>query len=403
MIKIAIFTPKYSYNYVKKALGNKSDNCEKLYYFYKDLNELKILYEIVKNDVHAIITSGFVGYKILKKHANVTIPLYYFEIQKYELYQNLLEVFLNNKDMDLSRVYIDFIGLEEAEELAKTTKMLPIVKKLDCDDLNLYENCKRVYRELKESNKIDFIFTRMSNMTNFLDKLKIPYKFIFPSAESLNESLESIKKDIKLNLNEGKKIVIGKITSVIEYKNLEKILKKKFKDFIIYEYDQGIEIFALKENLLKNVEKLSHLYQESIFIGWGCGDNISEARYYAELALKKHINFRGELLVYIERDEEHILNKNINKNQFDLSIYSIFQKINIDKELGDKLIEFFKKDENLSAEKLAINLQMSKRNASRILLKLENNKLATSSFEKISRGRPVKMFRLNHKIVGETR
>ena len=78
-------------------------------------------------------------------------------------------------------------------------------------------------------------------------------------------------------------------------------------------------------------------------------------------------------------------------------------KINIDKELGDKLIEFLKKDENLSAEKLAINLQMSKRNASRILLKLESHKLATSFFEKISRGRPVKMFKLNHKIMGETR
>ena len=159
----------------------------------------------------------------------------------------------------------------------------------------------------------------------------------------------------------------------------------------------------MKENLLKNIEKLSYLYQESIFIGWGCGDNISEARYYAELSLKKHINFKGELLVYIERDEEYILNKNINKDRVDLSIYSIFQKINIDKELGDKLIEFLKKDENLSAEKLAINLQMSKRNASRILLKLERHKLATSFLEKISRGRPVKMFKLNHKIMGETR
>lgn len=397
-MKIAIFTPKYSYNYVRKALDNKNDNCEKVYYFYKNLNELSILYELVKNDVHAIITSGFVGYEVLKKHVSITVPVYYFEIQKYELYQNLLEVFLSNKDIDLSRVYIDFIGLEEAKELFETTKMLPIIKELDYGDLNLYERYREIYKELKEKNKIDFIFTRMSNMTDFLDELGIPYKFIFPSTKSLNESLENIIKDIKLSLHEGKKIVIGKATSLIEYEVLEKILKKKFKDFIIYEYDNGIEIFTLKETLLKSIERLSHLYKENIFIGWGSGDSISEARYYAELALKKQINFKGELLIYIEKNKEYILNKNLDKDQIDLSIYSIFQKINIDKELGDKLIEFLKKNENLSAEKLAVNLQMSKRNASRILLKLENNGLATSFFKKISRGRPIKMFKLNYKL-----
>ncbi|MGL5575667.1 MAG: hypothetical protein ACRDCW_09015 [Sarcina sp.] len=403
MIKVAIFTPKYSYNYVKTALDNKDDICEKSYYIYKDLNELSVLYELVKNDVHAIITSGFVGYEVLKNHVDTIIPIYYFEIQKYELYQNILEVFCKNKDIDFTRVYIDFIGLEEAEELAQTTKIFPIVKEVDYSNLNLYENYREIYKELKENNKIDFIITRMSNMTEFLDELQIPYKFIFPSAKSLNESLINIIKDIKLSLHEGKKIVIGKVKSVIEYKCLERILKKKFKDFIIYEYDSGMEIFTLKENLLKSVEKLSYLYSDDIFIGWGCGDNISEARYYAELALKKQINFKGELLVYIEKSKEYILSKDINKDQIDLSIYSIFQKINIDKELGDKLIEFLKKNENLSAEKLAINLQMSKRNASRILLKLESNGLATSFFEKISRGRPVKMFKLNHKIVEKTR
>lgn len=401
MIKIAIFTPKHSYEYMNDALKNEHLECQKQYYFYDELTQLESLYSDVKNKVHGIITSGPIGYEVLKKSVEITTPIYYFDIQKYEFYKILLELFFKNKQIDFSRICIDFIDTKEMklllEEIIPSAET-PLTFKLDYSDLYLYKDYKKIYLKLMEEKKIDLVLTRMSNITSFLSENKIPYKFIFPSKKSLGESFENILKDIKINLNEGKKIVIGKIKTSRDPSEIKIFFKEKFKDFIIYELENNLEIFTLKETFTRHMDSLLSLYKQEIFIGWGGGDSLLETRYYAEIALKKHINSNGELFYYLEKENETILSQTLKKEKIDPKLYNIFQQVNIDKEKGDKLLELFRKKEDLTAENLGNYLHMSKRNASRILLKLEANHMAISKIEKISRGRPVKLFKLEFNI-----
>ena len=64
MIKLAILTPKNSYEKIKKSLENFEEKID--YIFYNNLYELEELYIKNAQNYDGIITSGPIGYEIIK-------------------------------------------------------------------------------------------------------------------------------------------------------------------------------------------------------------------------------------------------------------------------------------------------------------------------------------------------
>ena len=118
-----------------------------------------------------IITSGPIGYEIIKNSVELFTPLYHFDISKGDLYKYLFNILKKNPKIDFSRFYIDFISPEKKEywfqDVFKKEEE-PIFYQINFSNKNLHETLKSNYINLKKENKIDMVLTRISNMVKFL-------------------------------------------------------------------------------------------------------------------------------------------------------------------------------------------------------------------------------------------
>lgn len=398
MIKIAIFTPKNSFNSIKKAL--EEIECNKEYIFYDNLYSLGEIYKKIAHKYHGIITSGPIGYENIKKQVKITTPIYYLEISKSDLFKYLFETLKERPDINFSRVYIDFISNEDKEywlENVFKKDEEPIFLPLDYSDSKLYENFKKNYLRLKEEKKIDYVLTRISNMLPFLDEHKIPYKFLFPSESAIRETVTLAINDIKAKKFDKNQVVFGKLKGQNNLKELENIIQSSCKNCILQRDREDLNILVLKEDFLElDINSLiKSKYKKDFFIGWGNGENMNEARFYAEEALKKNIETCGEIVCIMGADKTKILKEIDEKKKENLEIIEKLKKLNISNERAKNLIEIFRKEKRISSEELGVYLSISSRTANRILDKLEKNSLANVFIEKMKRGRPKKIYILN--------
>lgn len=397
MIKIAIFTPKNSYNAIEKAL--RDVECIKEYVFYDNLYTLGEIYKKIAHKYHGVVTSGPIGYENIRSQVKITTPIYYLEISKSDLFKYLFETLKENPNIDFSRVYIDFISNNDKKYWLENTfskKEEPIFLPLDYSNPKLYENLKKNYLNLKKEKKIDYVLTRISNMLPFLEENKISYKFLFPSETAIKETVITAINDIKAKKFDKNQIVFGKLKGIKDLKELENTIHNSCKNCILQKNKEDLNILLLKEDFLEmNINCLiKEKYKKNFFIGWGNGKNLNEARFFAEEALKKNIETNGELICMMSPEKTKVLGDIDDIKKENLDIIEKFRKLNISSEKAKSLIEIYRNKENISSEELGRYMNISSRTASRILDRLWKNSLAIFSIEKIKRGRPKKIYSL---------
>lgn len=397
MIKLAILTPKNSYEKIKKSL--KDIESEVKYIFYNNLYDLENLYLKNAQKYDGIITSGPIGYEIIKNSVELLTPLYHFDISKGDLYKYLFNILKENPKIDFSRVYIDFISPEKKEywfqDIFKKEEE-PIFYKINFSNKNLYETLKNNYTNLKNNKKIDIVLTRISNMVEFLKNEKISFDFLFPSEENIRNTVLEVIKDIKILKSEKKQIIFGKLLLNEVSADIEEEIHSISKNCIVKILDKNIEILMIYEdfinsNIALNVKKKLKM---NFFSGWGKGNNINEARYNAEKAYKKSKETNFEVVYLVSTNSEIILSEIDDEKKKNIEIIEKLKELNITKQNSEKLIELFRSKEKVSCANLATYLDISERTANRLLLKLEENNLAISNLIKISRGRPKKLYQL---------
>ena len=397
MIKLAILTPKNSYEKIKKSL--KDIECEVKYIFYNNLYDLENLYLKNAQKYDGIITSGPIGYEIIKNSVELLTPLYHFDISKGDLYKYLFNILKENPKIDFSRVYIDFISPEKKEywfqDIFKKEEE-PIFYKINFSNKNLYETLKNNYINLKNNKKMDIVLTRISNMVEFLKNEKISFDFLFPSEENIKNTVLEVIKDIKILKSEKKQIIFGKLLLNEVSADIEEEIHSISKNCIVKILDKNIEILMIYEdfinsNIALNVKKKLKM---NFFSGWGKGNNINEARYNAEKAYKKSKETNFEVVYLVSTNSEIILSEIDDEKKKNIEIIEKLKELNITKQNSEKLIELFRSKEKVSCASLATYLDISERTANRLLLKLEENNLAISNLIKISRGRPKKLYQL---------
>lgn len=397
MIKLAILTPKNSYEKIKKSL--KDIECEVKYIFYNNLYDLENLYLKNAQKYDGIITSGPIGYEIIKNSVELLTPLYHFDISKGDLYKYLFNILKENPKIDFSRVYIDFISPEKKEywfqDIFKKEEE-PIFYKINFSNKNLYETLKNNYTNLKNNKKMDIVLTRISNMVEFLKNEKISFDFLFPSEENIKNTVLEVIKDIKILKSEKKQIIFGKLLLNEVSADIEEEIHSVSKNCIVKILDKNIEILMIYEDFINSniALNLKKKLKMNFFSGWGKGNNINEARYNAEKAYKKSKETNFEVVYLVSTNSEIILSEIDDEKKKNIEIIEKLKELNITKQNSEKLIELFRSKEKVSCASLATYLDISERTANRLLLKLEENNLAISNLIKISRGRPKKIYQL---------
>lgn len=395
MIKLAILTPKNSSEKIKNSL--KEITCEIKYIFYNNLYDLEELYLKNAQKYDGIITSGPIGYEIIKNSVELFTPLYHFDISKGDLYKYLFNILKENPKIDFSRVYIDFISPEKKEYWFKDIfkkEEEPIFYQINFSNKNLYETLKNNYINLKKEKKIDIVLTRISNMVNFLKSEKISFDFLFPSEENIKNTVLEVIKDIKILKSEKKQIIFGKLLFDKISIDIEEEIHSISKNCIIKILDKNIEILMLYEDFINSniALNLKKKFRNNFLSGWGKGNNINEARHNAEKSYIKNKETNTEVIYLVSTNSETILSEINAKKKKNIEIIEKLKKLNITKQNSEKLIELFKNQEKVSCANLANYLNISERTANRLLLKLEENSLAISNLIKINRGRPKKIY-----------
>ena len=395
MIKLAILTPKNSSEKIKNSL--KEITCEIKYIFYNNLYDLEELYLKNAQKYDGIITSGPIGYEIIKNSVELFTPLYHFDISKGDLYKYLFNILKENPKIDFSRVYIDFISPEKKEYWFKDIfkkEEEPIFYQINFSNKNLYETLKNNYINLKKEKKIDIVLTRISNMVNFLKSEKISFDFLFPSEENIKNTVLEVIKDIKILKSEKKQIIFGKLLFDKISINIEEEIHSISKNCIIKILDKNIEILMLYEDFINSniALNLKKKFRNNFLSGWGKGNNINEARHNAEKSYIKNKETNTEVIYLVSTNSEIILSEINAKKKKNIEIIEKLKELNITKQNSEKLIELFKNQEKVSCANLADYLNISERTANRLLLKLEENSLAISNLIKINRGRPKKIY-----------
>jgi hypothetical protein len=395
MIKLAILTPKNSSEKIKNSL--KEITCEIKYIFYNNLYDLEELYLKNAQKYDGIITSGPIGYEIIKNSVELFTPLYHFDISKGDLYKYLFNILKENPKIDFSRVYIDFISPEKKgywfKDIFKKEEE-PIFYQINFSNKNLYETLKNNYINLKKEKKIDIVLTRISNMVNFLKSEKISFDFLFPSEENIKNTVLEVIKDIKILKSEKKQIIFGKLLFDKISIDIEEEIHSISKNCIIKILDKNIEILMLYEDFINSniALNLKKKFRNNFLSGWGKGNNINEARHNAEKSYIKNKETNTEVIYLVSTNSETILSEINAKKKKNIEIIEKLKKLNITKQNSEKLIELFKNQEKVSCANLADYLNISERTANRLLLKLEENSLAISNLIKINRGRPKKIY-----------
>lgn len=395
MIKLAILTPKNSSEKIKNSL--KEITCEIKYIFYNNLYDLEELYLKNAQKYDGIITSGPIGYEIIKNSVELFTPLYHFDISKGDLYKYLFNILKENPKIDFSRVYIDFISPEKKEYWFKDIfkkEEEPIFYQINFSNKNLYETLKNNYINLKKEKKIDIVLTRISNMVNFLKSEKISFDFLFPSEENIKNTVLEVIKDIKILKSEKKQIIFGKLLFDKISIDIEEEIHSISKNCIIKILDKNIEILMLYEDFINSniALNLKKKFRNNFLSGWGKGNNINEARHNAEKSYIKNKETNTEVIYLVSTNSETILSEINAKKKKNIEIIEKLKELNITKQNSEKLIELFKNQEKVSCANLADYLNISERTANRLLLKLEENSLAISNLIKINRGRPKKIY-----------
>lgn len=275
--------------------------------------------------------------------------------------------------------------------------------------------------KLWEEGRIDMVFCSYSSTIPLLEEKGVPYYFLYPVKDQLESQIRELLAQIKLekyreNLPAAVAIAIrdgsdSENSGQILEEAIQSIRKEFLIDAILQQESSVYYIYTTHRvvaMITKNFEvgyiptMLKDNYNFSAAIGYGIGNNITEAKKHAENALRESWNSDGSF-VMTETNQmigplESAQLPNYPQNLPD-NVFKIAESCKLSTLTIQKLISIIKMTGSyeLTTTELADHMGVTVRNANRILRNLENGGAATIAHTRstTSKGRPVKVYRLN--------
>lgn len=432
-MKIAILSTRDHCEYLREVLSVGIDECTFDFIEYNSMWELPGLYRGIWDKYDAFCTTGIFASEIITRTwEGRKKPLASIAAQSSEYYERYFYLLKENKGLDFNRIITDsqlwldgtkgMVVLEQFNEplifnrsRIEVLKDAPLERIMMMDEIIL-ENAKSLYR----NEKIDMVICRSSTAAESLKESGIPYSFIFPKPDNVNQTINGLKTKVKIeeakdslaaviiirdvNIAGGKNPLINKNNINLLGKLLE-YDKENDLGMLIQNTVRGIEIYTTKEKVLEIIGDhlncgLQSLFNNNLHIGYGINKEFYSAKHLAIEAIR-HAKDVGES--YLMNEKNHLIKlsgKGNSKGSVErLDIIRISKESNLSVDTIQNIIYTMEElsTNELTTRDLSSTLDMTTANANRILNTLVNTGLAeTDTFKQIGiRGRPSKIYRIN--------
>jgi len=419
---IAVIGTQVTNELIKIVLGDNRKNYNISYYHYTDRFQIE---EIVQEhpDLEGILFSGFVGLKTYETQKNRSnIPYGMITMDKLNLALNMLELVLEYKDIDISRVYIDYLSMIEKYE-KEFYDIIPEsltqkVQTFEFDDFseltreNIYKDIQKKYN----NGEIDVAIVSAAKISKELEELGILHKIDTPVIdEYVISSFNQLVSDIKsYNLNKQKKyfciIQCKKENQIDDLENLLNIYNENKEILNLMTDNDKISFEIISEDIYISHEKVYYKALDDILVdstlefsmGIGIGRSLVESEHNAAKAIK-YANSFGKRKCFVVTDEKDILGPINNEYCLLVNEYQLESYYEKSRQIGVKvfnlcrLFALYDTKKLLTTEDVMSYLNIAHRSSNRILTLLEEHDILEEGFEQNTNkvGRPSKKYRLN--------
>jgi len=415
-------------SFIEPLRSDIENYCEFVSLISETDDETLIHFNNLKNKMDCIVFSGQTYHHVLmNKIGKPDIPCYAIDDSRCDITEIFLNLLLENRNFDFSRVFIDFAFPEN--DFIGIKNLLPKEQwpyfndSLSSDFSQLVTKTFENHLYLHRTGKIDLSITRFGTMVPKLNERGYRNIYAYPPKEYFFNFLMQIVNSFRQKIDEDNLPSYVSInfeeTNTIDTSNILNKIKTYFDNlsttngynFVYQTGESSINVLTYNSELnhmtqsFKNINIFNMLLKEcpSIkIIGLGTGNNIYSARENAKKATQyasSHpdeiyfINQKNILYGPLSSSNTIILNGKPNEKILNLSEKFGINHINIQKiiTLTDLL-----QSTMVSGSQLANHLGITIRSANRLLKQIEEFGGATSHTEKINegRGRPTKYYDL---------
>lgn len=436
MIRLGIVIAPQFLPQMQQVQHLMQSNCELTILSYTQFTELVDMYEKYSMQVDGFIITE-AGYEYLRSHIGTfPIPTYNYQITQTDLYKCLFQICVEHKQLDFSRVLIDFIweqneflGLKQVLKPDDLPYMLPSIPLNE----HIYEEVFNFHLKLWRQGLIDLSITRVANIVPMLIEHGIPYIYLAPSPQSIIQQIEQVLIEIESLKLADNQIAIGQASihgldattsdpNDIELKVMllhKALLEYSINDkisFIIQKTNTNFEIISSSKdlNLITNnltecrlMAFLSSNLPFQVNLGFGTGATMHKARMNAQLANQQSADssVRGTFIVLMNGQVLGPLGEKNSLeywNEITPRIQQLSESLNITPLQIQKIMGVLTKlnSNELSSEELAYHLGVTIRSANRIVKQLESKGVATVSYKKQEklRGRPKVVYKIDFNL-----
>ncbi len=389
-------------------------------------------------DCDVVLFAGSLPYIFSRaKIKQKNLPVVYIESYEYKLAITLLHIKMN-MDKELNSFSIDLPEAKFAHQ---------VIEELDLHDVDWFikdyqqvingeenqlniEEIIQYHKELWERKKTKFALTSIDFVNKRLNALGIPCFSMIVPENTIYEALKRAADYGELVISKNSQIAVGMITvnqyqaflstgrfsqdgTIAVYQMLLDVGKATeatihqmgLDQFIIYGTRKSIEqIISYFQNpsLFKKIERVLNI---TVSVGFGFGQTAKAAEENARIALFYANKNTDSTSAYLVTDEKEVFGPlNADAKTFQLrsenqDVLDIVEKTGVGVATIYKLLQFLKlRNENrFTAKDLAEYLEVSRRNAERILKKLMDHQfvIVIGEEQPYQQGRPRAIYRIN--------
>lgn len=426
MYSIGIITSEYSLHNIMRVDTEMRKHCKITYLPYTSMEHLVYLYRENAAYFDALLFSGAFPYNIiLEQFGVIQKPATFFSISDRDYYRLIARLAIRRRELDFTRVFIDKPEIEVDFSAVFPPEVMPLVggeEDLDLPYWETYQSSCDYYKALWESGKVDLIITRYSSMRDFFMENHIRYELLLASKESMLETFRALLMQLSSELVHDAATCVGifsipdsEYSAKKQSQLLEqlKVCNRKLGNlFLIYEREKYAEM-TTNLSILKELTQhytacpvcahLKNALPFTVSIGWGCAESVLSAHQNAQRALRKAAQSKVTNSYIMTSDNIMIgpltsLQKKAGTEVGAENLAEICSCSGLPFSHISKIVSLIRENDtnSFSASELAGHLNLSPRNASRILNTLEKSGLAYSYDQHLPnrKGRPTKIYRI---------
>lgn len=372
--------------------------------------------------------SGPIPYELAKRAVHDHSKLFYIHLLEAGFYKALLDL-THHVQKPIERLSIDILNTSNVVDISLNQLKIPVemiyVEEFDAG-INyrlLYEHHARLW----EADKIEGVLTCYPEVMALLHEKGIPAEWISTTKLATRQVLEVIEQTATISYFKGTQIGVClmdvdttiddhaslQLSYDIQYATLkmnEELLRlsREMNGSFFSFHDGNYMIFSSRGEIMntlpllhETVDRLERAWNRSIHAGIGFGDSALRAEMHARRAVQQSTALKNEIVI-LDNNGERIYAwqdgdspPSISTNQ---ELLKRLDSEGISLQIYERVHELIRRKRwtTFTAKDVALELQMSNRNAQRLLLALTKASLLEQSGEEksVSKGRPSKLYRL---------